>query len=682
MLGTGYSHDGSACLLKDGKVCVAIEKERITRRKHDGHNDTSAIQYCLDAEGITMNDVSLVVQNSATAEPVRDYFQGERIFAQYPDTPVYTISHHLAHAYSTIGTCPFKDNFNIMVIDGNGSSYDQCIDLPLGMQPEELITSLPHLFYEKDSYYSYSQGLLSAVYKDFSEFGFFMKNAEKYTRTKHSIGGAYELFSKYCFANFEDTGKLMGLAPYGRKDVYKYPLFECKDGRVFINYDTINRFQLPARSYPKFREHFQYYADIAHWVQQETEKAVLYIFQSRLEQQYAEQLCYAGGVALNAVVNAKILEKFKIRKLYMQPAAGDNGVSIGCAYYGWLEILKKERVIHNSSTFFGKPYNEEQILGALENFQIYEPHEIKPAVDDFFRELTNYHTIIPVPESLMQINLKDIGLYQLELDKHKVSVHYEKKSAPTSSITLDGQSFMRGVQNPSYFNELINNDKLEIFNPKEVHSIFISIDLKSIFEKANGISGNEKKNIKPFKYRKTVNRATEIAQLLSDGKVIGLFQGGSEFGPRALGNRSIIADPRISGVRDFINKKIKLREDFRPFAPAILQEDLQAYFKCDYDSPYMILINEVRPEWKDQLKSVIHEDDSSRVQTVTKDWNRSFYDILTEFKKITGLPIVLNTSFNKKGMPIVETPQEALYFFVFSKLDCLVMDDYIIERRN
>src|SRR6267142_3328072 len=180
VLGTGLSHDGSACLLKDGEICVAIEKERLSKVKHDGYNDTMAINYCLQAEGITINDLDLVVQSvlwGGTLETGNSFFQGDRLFTQDIQVPIVSISHHLAHAYSAIGRCPFEEKFNVMIIDGSGAAFADCIDVENAFIPEreKIHKDVAHLYFEKDSYYSYSEEKLQTVYKDFSAFGYYHK---------------------------------------------------------------------------------------------------------------------------------------------------------------------------------------------------------------------------------------------------------------------------------------------------------------------------------------------------------------------------------------------------------------------------------------------------------------------------------------------------------------------------
>lgn len=559
IIGTATSHDGSTCLLKDGKITYAIEKERITRSKHDGYNDNQSIQYCLDAEGITLKDVSLIVQNDNLSDFKfgNDSLYGERLFSNYKDIPVQTISHHLAHTYSAIGTCPFEE-FNILIMDGCGSPFEQCIDVD-GIIPDiELIKKLPHLFMEKDSFYHFSDGGLQTIYKDFSEWGFY-GNIFHYPMypmtTKNSIGGIYDAVSRYCFGDVSDPGKLMGLSPYGELGVFQEYIFLLNNERAFVNYEWISKYNNKANDYNDFKEHFQYYADIARGVQLELEKAVLFIVKERMKYSKNGKLAYAGGTALNALANSLIIKNKLVDELYIQPAAGDNGLAIGCAFYGWLEVLKKERIIHNGSTCFGRNYLN----------------------DDIEKEILNYSTISHI---------------------------------------------------------------------------------------------------------KSNNIIVETAILLKEGNIIGWFQEGSEFGPRSLGRRSILADPRNLDVRNFINSNIKFREDFRPFAPSVLKEDAESYFEMNgVESPYMILVFEIKDGWKNELKSVVHENNTSRVQTVTPDWNKKYYDLLTEFKNQTNLSVLLNTSFNKKGMPIVETPKDAIDFFIECELDYLIIGDYIISKK-
>ena len=555
VLGTGLSHDGSACLLKDGRIHVAIEKERLTRVKHDGYNDTAAITYCLDAAGITMDDVALIVQNANFGRPQHDLtrWHGPRIVPT--DGRVVTISHHLAHAYSAIGTCPFDDTA-VLVIDGCGNAYDDCLDLEGALVPE--IPEAPafrQLSFEKDSYYAFDGRSLRPIYKDFSPWAIPPHAGPMCPRTtKDSVGGLYLAASTYVFNGFEDPGKLMGLAPYGRPGVYDFEIFELRDGRAFVRDEWMRAFTRPARSHEEFAADFSYYADIAYWVQKELERAVLYIVRSRFERSPHRNLAYAGGVALNAVANARIVRESPFEQVYVQPAAQDNGLAIGCAYYGWMDVLGRERPRHDGSTCFGRGYGPGPVARALEPY--------RDAVET--------------------------------------------------------------VETPDYVDA--------------------------------------------------------VAAALADGQIVAWFQSGAEFGPRALGHRSILADPRRPAVRTFINAAIKEREDFRPFAPSVPAEDASTYFDCPCESPYMILVAPVRPEWANAMPSVVHCDGSARLHTVTPAANPAFHALLRRFGERTGIAVLLNTSFNKRRMPIVETPDEALQFFLACPLDLLVLDGCVVRK--
>jgi carbamoyltransferase len=557
VLGTGLSHDGSSCILKDGKLIVAIEKERITRKKHDGGNDLLTVQYCLDAAGITLADISLIVQcaNFEKDEIQKQQYKGQRFFTADYNIPFVTISHHLAHAYSAVGTSPFNE-CAVMVIDGCGSFYHQCDDLKNVIIPAH-VNSEPGLYGEKDSYYIFDGQHLHPLYKDFSIINYLHKPHQVYLPTSnHSIGGLYSMASHYCFGDFDDAGKLMGLAPYGKKGIYNEQLFNLKDGNVWVNEDVMNkRFTKPVDFLEhSFQQNFEYYANIARWVQDETERAILNIFKNRLALYHHKNICYAGGVALNAVTNTKIIEELGIENFYITPAAGDNGLAIGCAYYGWLQVLQKQKVLHNGNTFLGKIYSEEDILAALEK----------------------------------------------------------------------------------------QNDKINFTKENDVEKI--------------------------------------IAAKLLQQQTVGWFQLGCEFGPRALGRRSILADPRQKDIQLHINNTIKFREDFRPFAPSVLYDDRNEYFELGLESPYMILIDRIKDDWATKMPGIVHVNGTCRVQTV-KDKTEPFYKLLTEWKKQSGISVLLNTSFNKKGMPIVETPQDAIDFFLNCNLDVLVIHNYIITKK-
>lgn len=555
ILGTGLSHDGSTALLKNGKILVAIEKERLSRVKHDGFNDLDTVKYCLDFAGIKPSDLTFIVQaaNFENDIPPNRYC-GLRYFDEDIKTPVITLSHHLAHAWSAVGMSPFE-TCNVMVVDGAGSPHEQCLDLEGAKVP-----SYPFgkgMYCEKDSFYYFDGKNLNPLFKDFSEVKLFEHTTSlKLPTNYHSIGGLYHAASNYCFGNLNDVGKLMGLAPYG-KLTGKPSLFKLENGLIEVLYENIHPYFIkPATGYETFKKDFSHYADIARWVQDETEKAILYLFQERSKLYPHTNFAYAGGVALNAVANHKLLRSGIIKNLYIQPAAGDNGLAIGCAYYAWHSIMGQPKTNLPDNVFFGHSYSNDIVEQAI----------------------------------------TDAGI----------------RTSGQFSIT----------QSPD----------------------FVSLT------------------------------AAELAK----GKVVGWFQGGAEFGPRALGHRSILADPSINDIKNHINSNIKFREDFRPFAPAVRIDDVKKYFVHAWESPYMILVDEIKPEWKSILNGVVHQDGTCRVQTVTKTFNADFYQLIGDFEAKTGIGVLLNTSLNRKGMPIVETPAEALSLFLSGAIDVLVLNNFII----
>jgi predicted NodU family carbamoyl transferase len=683
VLGTGLSHDGSACLLKDGKVCVAIEKERLTRLKHDGGNDRLAVEYCLRAAGITIAEVDLVVQNANFGGFAfgNAYFKGDRSFDDATDVPVVTISHHLAHAYSAAGTCPF-DRFNVLVMDGCGNAYDDCRDLPgAAIFDRGKAEALPHLYHEKDSYYRFSPDGCVPLVKDFSEWGHGFKSYPMHPNTtKHSIGGLYSAVSTYCFGNIDDPGKLMGLGPYGRPGVFSEEVFELRDGRVFVHYDWMEKYRKPARSYEAFKKDFQYYADIACGIQREVERAILYVVRSRQEAFPSDHFCYAGGTALNAVANARILAELPGKQVYVQPAAGDNGLSLGCAFYGWLEVLKREKAKHSGSTCFGITYPAAAIKAELEAYApSVGPETMQQATELFFGFLDQKKRRVPGPPADLAFDIAGFGALRVRVDE-KLECREQTPGRPGGTVQAALADFYQVLRQPHRLGELTRSGKIKVSDANELNVLLHNLDFEGFAALLQAeLPGPPAGGVR-YAFRDDYIRQT--ASLLAQGKVVAWFQDGCEFGPRALGRRSILADPRNPGIRNFINAEIKFREDFRPFAPSVLREDVSEYFETDRESPYMILVDYVKDAYRDTIRSVVHENKTSRIQTVTPEWNAKYYQLLQEFKNLTGMPMLLNTSFNRKGMPIVETPADALSFFFSCKLDYLVIGQFIVGKEE
>lgn len=558
-----YDHDVSACLLRDGEIAYAIEKERITRAKHAGGFFQEVVDYCLQAEGITLDDVDLVVRNCYVM-PVEDLeirmvYEGnlaanER--AQAAKNPLYlsksdkvvTVSHHLAHAYSAFAVCPFDEGV-VMVVDGVGS-YSSDIK-----EPGQLTAGVNPLARESESYYKFKGSKLETLKKVWLQPCRGLLSDEFFHM--EGLGALYSRVSSYIFADWNKCGEVMGLAPYGRPNGIK-PLIEFKNGELCVPEWGVefNQPWTPDDKKWEASPAMKHWEDMAWRIQDDTEKVLLERARWLRETTGARNLCLAGGVALNCVANGRIVREAGFDNVWIQPAAGDNGISIGCAYYGHLAIQK------NSRTFVMK----EATLGVTHT-------------DDVVQRAGN-----------------------------PLLVTRKTFNGPGQSI------------------------------------------------------------------------CSETAKLLSEGNVCGWFQGRSEFGPRALGNRSILGDPRRAEMKDILNKRVKFRQAFRPFAPIVPYERAKDIFVGEDESPFMLRAKHVRPEWKDRIPAIVHVDGTARVQTVRREQNERMYDLLMEFDKLTGVPVLVNTSFNIKGEPIVETPQDAMNCFIYTGIDYLALHDTLVAK--
>jgi carbamoyltransferase len=564
-----YDHDVSACLLRDGAIVCAIAKERITRVKHASGFYQEVIDYCLEAEGIALDDISLIVRNCYIL-PVGDMERrlthmelpfylpdGERKSAlQHPlfratSNKVVTVSHHLAHAYSAFAACPF-DEGAVMVVDGVGSYR---ADVQEKYPAEEGGSPLAR---ESESYYRFSGTKLECLKKVWLEPSAGFLSDEFYNMP--GLGAAYSKVSTYVFGDWNKCGELMGLAPYGRPRSIK-PLVELKDGHLSIP-------QWPEDfTQPWFIESdiglkwdnspsMKHWEDVAWQIQDDTERVLLARAKWLRETTGARNLCIAGGVGLNCVANGKLARESGFDNVWIQPAAGDDGIAIGCAYYGHLALQNKPRSFVIDHAYFGKTYSEKEIAAETG----------KPMV-------------------------------------------------------------------------------------RLVSKAIVSPDI-----------------------------CKETAKILAEGNVVGWFQGGSEFGPRALGNRSILADPRDPKMKDILNSRVKHRQPFRPFAPIVLEERAAEIFEGRGDSPFMLMAKPVNRAWRNQIPAIVHVDGTARVQTVAERQNPRLYRLLKEFEALTGVPVLINTSFNVKGEPMVETPQDAIQCFLATGIDRLVLHDRVIRK--
>src|SRR4030088_577122 len=373
-----YDHDVSACLLRDGAIAFAIAKERITREKHATGFYKEVIDYCLDAEGITLDDVDRIVRNCYIL-PVPEMeerlvyqdmpgFLPEHERAEASGHPLYlsrsdkvvSISHHLAHAYSAFAVSPF-DEGAVMIVDGVGSYQSYVVE---SYPPAD---TAPPLARESESYYKFSGSNIECLKKVWMEPDRGFLSDEFYNMP--GLGALYSRASTYIFGDWNKCGELMGLAPYGRREQFKH-LLELRDGKLHVPHWTKD-FKQPYvadsgswEASPSMR----HWEDLAWRVQDDTENVLLARARWLRETTGAKNLCIAGGVALNCVANGRIAREAGFENVWIQPAAGDDGIAIGCAVYGQLEVLKQPRSFVMKESYVGRPYADKDVDKALQTF--------------------------------------------------------------------------------------------------------------------------------------------------------------------------------------------------------------------------------------------------------------------------------------------------------------------------
>ena len=586
---SAFYHDSAACILKNGEIIAAAQEERFTRKKHDPSYPHKAIEFVLSYANLKLSEVDQIVffekpflkferlletyvgfapkgfVSFAKAMPLwikEKLFQKNYLFNKLKvhdknynsDENIYFSDHHLSHAASAFFPSPFND---AVVLTADGVGEWATTTVAVGKENK--------LEIKKEIHFPHSLGLL---YSAFTYYTGFKVNSGEY--------------------------KLMGLAPYGNpiyEDKIKQ-LIHIKDDGTFrldqkyfsyatgltMTNDEFNNFfgQKPRDS--KNEKITQFHMDIAASIQKVTEEIMIKLAKSIRKEYNIKNLCLAGGVALNCVANGKILKEKIFDNIWIQPAAGDAGGSLGAALALW---------------------------------------------------------------------------------------HLEFKNKRTVNLTDD----MKG----SYLGTEFTQDEIEQ-QLKHVGAIFEN-----------------------FEYNELINRTAEF---LADEKAVGWFQGRMEFGPRALGARSILGDPRSDKMQKNLNLKVKYRESFRPFAPSVLKEDLSEWFDFYVDSPYMLLVGEINPNKKiemtdeekrlfgidklnikrSDIPAVTHVDYSARIQTVNKKTNKSYYDLIVKFKEKTGCPVLINTSFNVRGEPIVNTPIDAFNCFMGTELDYLIIGNCILDK--
>ena len=588
---SAFYHDSAAALIIDGKIVAAAQEERFSRKKHDSRYPFNAVEYILNNSKLELNQIDHIVffekpflkferlletymafaprgfKSFSLSMPIwlrEKLFQKKFLFdklkehdKKFDDIKKINFSeHHFSHAASAFYPSPFKDAV-ILTLDGVGEWATTTIAVGNGSRLEIV----------KEIHFPHSLGLL---YSSFTYYAGFKVNSGEY--------------------------KLMGLAPYGKpkyKDLIIDKLLDLKEDGSFkldmkyFNYATgltmtnnkfAKLFGHPVRD-PKKDLLNDFHMDIASSIQAVTEEIILRLTKNLAKEYKIKNLCLAGGVALNCVANGKILKEKVFENIWIQPAAGDAGGSLGAALAYWHHELKMPR-----------------------------------------------------------------------------------------------QEFKDKMQG-SYLGPKFENNSIE--------------------EKLKFLEANYKKY-------NTEEIISLTAKELSNEKTVGWFQGRMEFGPRALGGRSILADPRSEKMQKELNLKIKFRESFRPFAPSILRDDISDWFEIDEDSPYMLLVSEVKKEKqikmtkndenlfgieklnvkRSSIPAITHIDYSARIQTVHKETNPRYYELIKEFKNITKCPILVNTSFNVRGEPIVCSIEDAFNCFMGTKLDVLVIEDFILFKED
>ena len=588
---SAFYHDSAAALIIDGDIVAAAQEERFSRKKHDARYPTNAVNYVLNEGQVKLSEIDHIVffekpflkferlletymafapkgfKSFSLSMPIwlrEKLFQKKFLFdnlklhdEKFNDINKIKFSeHHYSHAASAFYPSPFKEAI-VLTLDGVG----EWATTTLAVGKENKLNML------KEIHFPHSLGLL---YSAFTYYTGFKVNSGEY--------------------------KVMGLAPYGKpkyKDLIIEELMDLKEDGTFklnmkyFNYATgltmtnknfSNLFGQPVRD-PKKNLLTDFHMDIASSIQAVTEEVVLRLTRNIAEEYKIKNLCLAGGVALNCVANGKILREKYFENIWIQPAAGDAGGSLGAALAYWHRELDKPR-------------------------------------EDF---------------------------------KDKMKGAY---------------------LGPSYEEDSIENNLKSL---KALYNKKTSSDISSI-----------------------------VAKELANNKTVGWFQGRMEFGPRALGGRSILADPRSEKMQKELNLKIKFRESFRPFAPSVLREDVNKWFEIDYDSPYMLLVSDVKKEKqismsanddklfgidklnikRSSIPAITHVDYSARIQTVHKETNPKYYDLINEFKKITNCPVLVNTSFNVRGEPIVCSVEDAFNCFMGTNLDILVIENFILFKED
>lgn len=575
-----YYHDAAACLIVDDKIVAAGAEERFSRVKHDNGFSRLAIQYCLDEAGIAANEVDVVVFYE---KPILKF---DRMLHQ-----------HLQH---------FPKSYKVY-LDNFASWINIKLKLPQILKDEvnyygKVVYLEHHLAHAASSYYL--SGYQDATIVTLDGVGEWATTTVGYGKGRdiridrevhfpHSLGLLYSAMTAYLGFSVNDAEyKVMGLAAYGDPKPFKRHMDQLinlyPDGSYALNMEYFDYEWAPQMYSQKLEQLFGYptrqpesemephYQNIAAALQAKLEEAVFHILNVEYERNPSDNLCLSGGVALNSVMNGKLLSSTPYKNLYIPPDPGDAGGAMGAALY----VRFHPEVIQQEAP------SEKETKRLLKKF-----------ADDFTPYLG-----------------PSFGWYQIIQALEQFGLEYD-----------------------------FYQDKKELVD--------------------------------------------HVAGLVADQQIIGWFQGRMEWGPRALGSRSILASAATVEMRDIINAKVKHRELFRPFAPVILEQHTAKYFESDEKLPksarYMLMVYPFKPKIGERdVPAVVHVDGTGRLQTLHRDDNQMYYDLIEAHRKKTGVPIIINTSFNIRGEPIVCTPVDAIKCFLFTDIDVLVLDQFVVRKAD
>ena len=596
-----FYHDSAATIVVNNEIIASVQEERFTRIKHTPDFPLNSIRFCLEETGLRIEELDAVV---------------------FYDKPIVKFERLLSTFYQVApkGLIPFIKSIPVWLKEKlflRKLIYDNLKEIEPSLKKKDLnlLFTEHHISHAASSFYpsNFKESAILTI-DGVGEWctASICKGVEKKIEIlkelhfPHSVGLLYSAFTYYLgFRVNSGEYKLMGLAPYGIENSeetlsfikkIKSEIVDIKeDGSIFLNQEYFKyTYGLRMIKENKFKSLFdikirkeheeitQTHCNMALSIQKITEEIVIKMVKETKKLTNSNNLCLSGGVALNCVANGKIEELGIFENIYIQPASGDAGGSLGAA-------LATNHMYFNCDRVYSNDYD-----------------------------------------------------------------------------------LMRGSYLGPYFSEkeiLITNKKYKA--AYEHISLFVKL-------------------------------SERVAKLISEGNVVGWFQGRSEFGPRALGNRSILADPRNPEMQKKLNLKIKYREGFRPFAPSVLEEDYKHYFEGNTMSPYMLLVKKIKKEikiktpseyWKlnywdklytnrSKLQSIAHVDFSARIQTVSKKTNFRYWSLINEFKKITGVGVLVNTSFNVRGEPIVNSPEDAFRCFMNTEMDVLVIENFIYLKKE